>query len=522
MFWADRFAHQIVKSGKYKPYWVDDMKTPSGRIHVGALRGVVIHDLVYKALLERGVKATYSYVVNDMDPMDAFPQYLDKKFKKYMGWPLFKIPSPEKGYDSFADYYAQEFIETFSKIGSQPKILWSSKMYKGGQFNEVIKEALDNKEKIRRLYKTISGYDKPEGWYPFQVICPKCGKVGTTQVYAWDGEEVSFECKKHLVTWAEGCGFKGKISPFNGTGKLMWKVDWAAHWKVIGVTIEAAGKDHFSAGGSRDLSSAISEKAFGYKTPFGFSYEWFLAKGGRKMSSSKGIGTSAKEVSETLPPEILRFMLVRTNYKKAIDFALKTPNTISNLFNDYDFCAQEYYQKGVKSDFGRIWQLSQIGDIPKEKPFLPSFLNVANYVQLPSVDIHQKFAGIKGEKLTQPEKEILEERIKYAKIWLEKYAPKEMVYKVTKKLSPLAKTLSLDQKKYLKALIKLLEKDWQEPEKLQYQMYEVAKKLKVSPRKAFQAIYLALIGKDHGPKAAWLLLEQDKKFLIKRLKEVAK
>lgn len=521
MFWADRFAKQIIQSGKYKPYWIDDMKTPSGRIHVGALRGVIIHGLLYKALLDQGVKATYSYVINDMDPMDAFPHYLDKKFKKYMGFPLFKIPSPQKGFKNFSEFYAKEFIDVANKIGSKPVILWSSQMYEEGKFNGVIKEALDNYEKIRGLYKKISGYDKPKDWYPFQVICPKCGKVGTTQVYDWDGEKVSFECKRNLVTWAKGCGYKGKISPFNGTGKLMWKVDWAAHWKVIGITVEAAGKDHFSAGGSHDLSSAISEKVFGYKTPFGFLYEWFLARGGKKMSSSKGIGVSAKEVSEILPPEILRFLLVRTNYRRAIDFDLEIPNTIPNLFNDYDFCAQAYYKKGTKSDFGRIWQLSQIKKIPKEKPFLPTFLDVANYIQLPSVDIYKKFAEIKGRKLTTIEKEILDERIKYAKIWLENYAPKEIVYKVSKNLPSQAKNLSAVQKKYLKELIKLLEKDWKEPEKLQYQLYELAKKLKIPTKKAFQAIYLSLIGKTYGPKAAWLLLEQDKKFLIKRLEKVA-
>jgi lysyl-tRNA synthetase class I len=27
----------------------------------------------------------------------------------------------------------------------------------------------------------------------------------------------------------------------------MWKVDWAAHWKAIGITVEGAGKDHMSA-----------------------------------------------------------------------------------------------------------------------------------------------------------------------------------------------------------------------------------------------------------------------------------
>ncbi|HUW21080.1 MAG TPA: lysine--tRNA ligase, partial [Candidatus Bathyarchaeia archaeon] len=82
MFWPDRFASEIIKSGKYRPYHVDDMKTPSGRIHVGALRGVIVHDLIFKALKEKGKKVDYTWVFNDMDPMDAFPHYLPEKFKK--------------------------------------------------------------------------------------------------------------------------------------------------------------------------------------------------------------------------------------------------------------------------------------------------------------------------------------------------------------------------------------------------------------------------------------------------------
>src|SRR3989338_5902623 len=117
MYWVDKIASEIIKSGKYKPYWVDDMKTPSGRIHVGSLRGVVIHDLLYKALLAQGKKAVYTYCINDMDPMDGFPVYLDReKFYKYMGHPLFKIPSPQEGFVSFSQYYAQEFIDVFNQI----------------------------------------------------------------------------------------------------------------------------------------------------------------------------------------------------------------------------------------------------------------------------------------------------------------------------------------------------------------------------------------------------------------------
>ena len=93
MFWADKLATEIKNTRREPLQWVDDMKTPSGRIHVGSLVGVLLHDFIYKSLLYLGVKAKYTYVFNDFDPMDGLPSYLDQKeYEKHMGKPLFTIP----------------------------------------------------------------------------------------------------------------------------------------------------------------------------------------------------------------------------------------------------------------------------------------------------------------------------------------------------------------------------------------------------------------------------------------------
>jgi len=520
MFWADKISKEIIKSGKHKPYWVDDMKTPSGRIHVGSLRGVIIHDLIYKTLLDVGVKTTFSYVIDDHDPMDGLPVYLDqKKFQKYMGQPLNKIPSPKPGYKSYADYFAQDFIEVFNSCGCQPKIIWASKLYKSGKMNKGIKLCLDNADKVRKIYKKISGSKKDKSWYPFQVICPKCGKIGTTKVYDWNGKKVSFRCLPKLVTWAKGCGHEGQISPFDGVGKLPWKVEWAVKWQVIGVTVEGAGKDHMTVGGSHDIASAICQEILNYPVPHDFSHEFFLI-GGRKMSSSKGLGSSAREMANLLPPEILRFLMTRTSYRKAIDFDPGS-NTIPDLFDEYDRCAGEWFRQGRKSDLGRIFELSQVNGPPKKKIFLPKFRDVANFLQMPSINLVKHFGEEKGAKFTKEEKTILDERIKYAKIWLDGYAPPELVYQVTKKVPAKARKLSQGQKEYLGGVIDVLQskKIWKAKD-LEYELYELAKSQKIGSAQSFQAIYLALLGKRHGPKAAWLLLDQKRDFVVKRIKEV--
>ncbi|MBI3620374.1 lysine--tRNA ligase [Candidatus Roizmanbacteria bacterium] len=459
MIWVDREV-QKLKNRQNAIEWVDDMKTPSGRVHVGALRGVVIHDLVYKALLENNIKAKFTYVFNDLDPMDAIPSYIKfSQWQKYEGVPLYKIPSPEKGYASFAEFYAKEFQHVFESINCHPEIIWSSKLYLSGQMNAVIREVLDNAKTVRTIYSRIAKAHKADDWYPFQVVCENCGKVGTTVVYDWDGKHVFYHCQPQLVVWAKGCGHKGKITPFDGHGKLPWKIDWPAHWKVMGVTIEGSGKDHMSSGGSYDFASAICREVLHIEPPYAIPYEWFTI-GGRKMSSSKGIGSSAKEVAQILPADVLRFLIVRTPIATALDFN-PYGETILNLFDDYDRCLEAHFtviEKKIPSgkpgevilEFARIIELSEVRPLPQKRIFLPRFRTVVNLLKSKAA-LLEFFEKQKGNKLNAEEKSLLEEREIFAQVYLKSYAA------AGEKLTFLARlpanlSLTANQKKFLNGL----------------------------------------------------------------------
>src|SRR5271168_1044780 len=112
-------------------------------------------------------------------------------------------------------------------------------------------------------------------------------------------------CVSDKVAWTKGCEFSGRVSPLGGKAKLPWKVEWPAKWKVNGVSVEGGGKDHSTKGGARDVANHISREVFNYEPPFDIPYEFFLV-GGKKMSSSKGRGSSAKEISDLLPAKIFR------------------------------------------------------------------------------------------------------------------------------------------------------------------------------------------------------------------------
>lgn len=507
MFWADEVA-QKLKERNLPLEWVDDMKTPSGRIHVGSLLGVVVHDLVYKSLKEAGVGAKYTYVFENHDPMDDIPSYLPReKFEQYLGMPLFKIPSPVEGYKDFAEYYAMEFQKTFETIGCHPEILWTKDLYTSGKMNAGIKTVLDNKDAIRTIYKEMYKKEVAVDWYPFQVYCEQCGKVSTTRVYDWDGKEVSYRCLVDATTWTKGCGFEGKISPYSDEdgikGKMPWKVEWAVKWQAIGVTVEGAGKDHMSRGGSHDLASLVSEQVLHYPVPYPVGYEFILI-GGKKMSSSKGRGFAAADMLTILPPELVRFLFVLMNINRQTNFDPSEPETIPKLFDEYQKTAQAYIDKSDQ-DLARVFELSQILEL--KMPPTVRFSILTQWVQMPNMESEIKKNG-------------LEEWAMYAKIWVEKFAPESEKFLVQKNLPEAAKKLSEKQKEFLSIIAKDID-NYSNAEKFQKYLYEKSGELNIPTKDAFKAIYVSFIGKDHGPKAGWLILSLDKEFVQDRLREVS-
>lgn len=521
MFWSDKIAKEIIDSGRHTPYWVDDMFTPSGFAHIGSLRGPIVHDLVYRSLVDAKTPATFTYIFNDFDPVDGLPNEL-MRMEAELGRPLRLAKSPEPGFASFAEYFTKDFQSVLLSLGVRAEFRSSWDMYHKGLFDGVIREALDNALLIQDIYQKVSGSKKRDkGWLPLQVICEQCGKLGTTRVHGWNGKLVEYTCEPAMVTWAKGCGYTGKTSPFTDPndpshhpGKLPWKVDWPAHWKVLGVTIEGAGKDHSSAGGSRDIAKELCKEVFHIDNPYNLPYEFFLI-GGKKMSSSKGLGLKGRDLTSLLPPAVGRFLFTRTDYRQAIEFDPMGTMAIPDLFDEYDRCWMAFID-GSDESLSRAFELSQPGNVPqKEATFLPRFRDVANFEQLPNVDVYERFTKIKGSELTATERELISERSVYAKVWLKTYAPDEYRYQISTK--PYSRySLSADQWKFLNALAGIW-KNVEDPEKLQSELFALARTQNIDMKAAFKALYMVVLDKEHGPRAGWLLKQFPVTAVVARL-----
>lgn len=522
--WVDVIVEDVLKSRPLDRYVINDAKTPSGPIHVGSLRGVVLHDCVARALAAADRPARFLFGFDDYDPMDSRPAAVPAEFNRYLGMPLSEVPSPADNGGSFGRHYGLEFVEVWTRVGAHADVYWTSEMYKSGNFNEAIRIALDRAEEFIQIDREISGSQKADR-HPVQPVCEHCGRVGTTIVLGWNGHQVEYECRPDKVTWAKGCGHRGKRSPFDGGSKLQYKAEWAAKWRILGVTIEGAGKDHMTKGGSHDVASVMVERIFNHPPPYPIPYEWFLV-GGRKMSTSKGVGVTAAELAAILRPELARFLMVRPHYRQQINFD-PTGETIPNLYDEYDRAAAAYFgelegktpaETELIRDHSRTFYFSRT-DGEQPRCFRMRFAKVANLMQIPTVNLFEAAAKEKGAPLAEKDRAELQQRMEDAGRWLASYAPDHYRFQVQPSMT--AVTLSTAQVQFLARLAAVVaEQEWG-GEELHNRIHDLKSEIGLTPKDAFSAIYLAFLGKDSGPQAGWFLASLDRAFVIARLREAS-
>lgn len=517
MFWTEDIAERV--SG---PQIINDSKTPSGRVHVGALRGVLIHDALFRTLREKGKEVRYLYGVDDFDPVDEIPKGEDAHFGKYIGWPLCNTPAPGGAEGDMAEHYMREFWQVFRELGVEVEPYRMRDIYRAGTFNEPIDMILRNADKVRRVYKEVSNSDRPEHWHPFQVICENCGCIATTEVSKYDGTLVHYRCRPDRVVntkenLGRGCGHEGKVSPFDGRGKLPWKLEWVAKWLKFPVTIEGAGKDHSTKGGSRDVSEACLRAIYGTEPPLRIPYEFFLV-GGAKMSSSKGLGASARDMADLLPPEVLRFLMIRTKPNSPVNFDVHEEGIVK-LFNEFDRYQQRATTGAATADEACVYRLAELQ--PQGAYATANFQLVSALVQLPHLDTVQQIEKRVGRPLTEIERKHLDARIQAANIWVERFAGEDEKTRLQETLPARAEELSHVQRAFMHALAEALPTTKWEDDELQAKIFEVARLVPIDQPSAFKALYRVLLDKTSGPKAGNLLAFLEPGFVIPRLKELA-
>jgi len=520
MFWADRIAGEIAENRKPRDgqrFLIRDEKTISGRVHVGSMRGVAIHGLVSEVLTEKGIANEYRYELNDFDPFDSIPGYLDEStFKKYLGQPLYTVPSPEPGFANYAEYFGAEFVAVHKAAGFTPSYYSATELYRSGQMDSLIKTAIERAADIRRIMKEVSGAEKDASWLPVSVVCENCGKMMTTRAYEFDGTTVGYTCDGNPDN-IQGCGRAARVSPFGGKVKLYWKVEWAAKWVALGVDIEGAGKDHSTKGGSRDVANHIAREIYNFEL-FDIPYEFFLVDG-RKMSSSKGRGSSAKDICDLFPPEVFRLALIGKDIREQIDVD-PSGESVPRMYDWYDELA-EHAREGANDDYSRVFKLVHL---PSDQGAMTPawqmrFREVAFVVQMPHLDLVKEAALAKGGGLSDGEEAKLEERARYARFWLATYAPESFKYVLQDMMPEVA--LSEVQKKALREILSYMKESERTGEELHARLHALKEEVPIAPKELFRAVYRIFLARDSGPKAGPFLAGLPREMVVERLAEAS-
>src|SRR6267378_995101 len=361
MHWVDVIADRLLERGKQ--HRVASGTSISGRIHIGNAGDVIYADGIARALQERGAKAEVIWIADDVDPLRALPEQIPASFSEHLGKPVCELPDPLGCHHRITDHFIEPFLESLKAIGIAPIEKRGSRMYAAGEYDGAIRTSLEKAEQIREILVRVAHSKKQPGWLPFDPICERCGRIATTDAIGLEGDKVRYRCGGGVAGKKEmqGCGNEGAV-PLR-RGKLTWRVEWAARWKILGVTCEPFGKEHSAAGGSYDTSKVISKEIFGYEPPLPVLYEYILV-GGAKMAKSKGNVIALSELNEVLPPEAVRYFFFRVDPNKHKDFDPRTK--LLPLVEEYERAVAIVQGRVAPSpredaaEIGRIVQLSQV------------------------------------------------------------------------------------------------------------------------------------------------------------------
>jgi len=503
MTWIDETLARV-----HAPIFINDSKTPSGVAHVGSLRGVLTHDALARQARAKGRQARFTYGCDDMDPVDEIPHGMGEYFREHLGKPLHAAPPPpDLAGDNMARAYFGEFTANFSALGVEAEHYYMSDLYSAGRLDDTIDVFLRHAAQVREINQRETGGRRPENWLPFQPICDRCGRIGTTYAFDYDGETVAYECREDLVSWAQGCGVSGRVSPFGGRGKLPWKLEWVAKWKVLPVTLEGAGKDHMGAGGSHKVASALAREVLKCSVPASFTYEFFTL-GGAKMSSSKGIGLSASDLVECLPPQLLRYLVLKVQVKRALDFDLDVA-TLTGAFGEYERVWGAVHEGKATSNQEQLFAISQVDDasaVNVPPSYSPPFDSVVSVVAQPHIDLSNHIASLGVEPLSATDAAWLEVKRSAAESWSQRFSEDASRLMFAEVLPESVAELSNQQRAFVAVSGRLLGdlQGWCAAN-IQGVLFDAARIVGIEPTEAFAALYCTFFGWPQGPRAGSFL-----------------
>ena len=502
--WADQQAKRIIEQrGDLPLYTCASGITPSGTVHIGNFREIITVDLIVRALRARGKNVRFIYSWDDYDVFRKVPGNMPEPetLEKYLRYPITMVPDTFGRDENYARHHEVDIEKELPRVGIHPEFLYQASRYRDHRYAEGMKKALQNRDLIKWC---LNNYRDDEHkmkdsdvYWPISAFCCKCNK-DTTEIIDYDGEYgVTYRCTE--------CGHveKGDLRT-SSEFKLGWRVDWPMRWNEEKVVFEPGGKDHISPGGSYDTAKLVSKKVYGWDAPVTMKYDFVKLKGvPGKMSSSKGKVISLVDALTVYQPEVLRYIFAvnKVDHEFSISFDLD----VITIYEAYDrteriaWGVDKAKNENLERMEKRVYELSQIGDMPGEMPYQVPFRQLTTLLQTYSGDVDKVIATFKDIKPSQID--CLRRRCECAWFWVNECAPEDFKFALRTDGSKV-EGLSEVEVSMLKSICSdvLPRIDELDEKGVQQAIYDVATKAGQESKALFKVVYRALIGKEQGPR----------------------
>lgn len=508
--WADITADKIIREkGEKEVYTCASGITPSGTVHIGNFREIISVDLVVKALRNKGKKVRFIYSWDDYDVFRKVPANMPQKelLETFIRKPIVVVPDVVGSQESYARANEVAVETLLPKVGIQPEYLHQAARYRSSYYAQGIRTALEHRKEIMEILNEFRTEPLADDWMPVSVFSGFTGK-DTTTVTAWDGE--------WGVTYRDDETGESETVDLRKTSlvKLPWRIDWPMRWAQEGVDFEPAGKDHHSQGGSFDTSKRVCE-LFGTHAPVSFKYDFITFKGKGKQSSSKGNVDTLEEVLRIYTPEVTRYMFAST--RPNAEFNISFDLDVLKIYEDYDNCERIYFgilpvnEKRFEKE-KRIFELSQVGEIPTEASYQIPFRHLCNLLQIFDGDIDAVISRLGDVKPSQIDR--LKAKCACAWAWIQEDAPDDFKFSLIKDDQEIFDKHTEAEKAAIRDLAVAVEED----QDLSVAIYDIAAKNGLENTAFFAAVYQALIKKEKGPKLVQFIKSCDKARVVSILK----
>jgi lysyl-tRNA synthetase, class I len=551
--WVARTADEVIAESQRrapgKPVVVASGLSPSGPIHLGNLREVMVPHLVADEIRRRGIEVVHILSWDDYDRLRRVPADIDQAWNEHIGKPLTSVPAPPgSSHPNWAEHFKAPMAEALARLGVEYSGISQTQMYTSGAYTDQVLLAMRERDRIDAVlsrYRTKprpsaevpAGADAGEqeaaelaaegsgaaaedegrtsaGYFPFRPYCTACGR-DTTTVTSYDDETTA-------MTFSCACGHTETVllRDFHN-GKLVWKVDWPMRWAYEGVVFEPSGVDHQSPGSSFEVGGQLVREIFGGEQPIGPMYAFVGITGMAKMSSSRGAVPTPADALQIMEEFLLRWLYTRRRPSQSFSVAFDAE--LHRLYDEWD-AVERRVASGAASELDTVSHDRAVrtaaGELPRTPRPLP-YRTLASVADITTGDPVQMLRILSDTDPDRPLRSLDEvrPRLDRAQCWVATQLPADQRTRLRAEPDRAALDALTDAERgALKLLLDGLDSHWS-LEGLSQLVYAVPKlqarlpadarptpELKAAQRAFFALVYRLLIGRDTGPRLPTLLL----------------